>query len=94
MESNTAERIWEEEAPGSGDGNMPPPSPPAIDAAPPPEPPPMIRLQKMDFNSMPNVSLLVPEHTSPAELIRITATICEEVGLMVLRRVVDSAMGL
>jgi len=58
-----------------------------------PKEPPQQLFQKFDFNAMPGVSLIVPDGTPPAELIRISATVCEEIGLMVMRKVTAALLG-
>lgn len=62
-----------------------------VEETPPPAPEPLF--QQYGFKNMPGVALIVPDQTPPAELIRIAATVCEEIGLMVLRKVTNALLG-
>jgi hypothetical protein len=48
--------------------------------------PPAPMFTQHTFKNMPGVALIVPDQTPPAELIRIAATVVEEISLMVLRK--------
>jgi len=54
------------------------------ESIPPPAPEP--QFTRYGFNALPGVALIVPDQTPPAELIRIAATVVEEISLMVLRK--------
>lgn len=56
-----------------------------------PEPPQQF-FQRHEFNNMPGVVLIVPSGTPPAEMIRIAATVCEEISLLVLRKTNNALM--
>lgn len=62
---------------------------PVDESVSPPVPPEML-FQRHDFRNIPGVSLIVPDGTAPADLIRIAGQVQIEVGLMVMRRVTNA----
>jgi len=62
-----------------------------IDEAPPPAPQQLFT--HYGFKNMPGVNLVVPDGTPPAELIRIAASVVEEISLMVLRKTAAALLG-
>lgn len=63
----------------------------STEEASPPAPEPLF--QQYGFKNMPGVALIVPDQTPPAELIRIAATVVEEISLMVLRKTAAALLG-
>lgn len=65
------------------DETVSPPAPPA---------PPEQTFTRYEFGTMPGVILIVPDNTPPAEMIRIGATVAEEIGLLMLRKTNNALM--
>jgi len=74
-------------------GQIPVEEKPAGEAAPPPvatEP----KFTRYEFGDMmPGVILIVPDQTPGAELIRIAATVSEQISLLVLRKTIAALVG-
>lgn len=68
------------------DSNPPPTEEKPVDESTPPPPAPEPTFTRYGFKNMPGVTLIVPDQTPPAELIRIAATVVEEIALLVLRK--------
>lgn len=66
---------------------------PIDETATPPPPAPEPTFTRYGFKNMPGVALIVPDQTPPAELIRIAASVVEEISLMVLRKTAAALLG-
>lgn len=84
-ERERAERIVLEESEFEGVEELP------VEDSVPPAPPQQF-FQRHEFNNMPGVALIVPDGTPPAEMIRIAATVCEEISLLMLRKTNNALM--
>ena len=62
-----------------------------VDESTPPPPAPLFT--RYGFNALPGVALIVPDQTPPAELIRVAATVSEQISLMALRKTAAALLG-
>lgn len=58
-----------------------------------PDATPELTCQRLDFNTMPGVALIIPDPCSPGEMIRIVAEVAKQIGQYAIEQTVKAALG-